>query len=632
MSVLSGKERRTLREVCEALLPGPLDPIFNLVEHTIVALPRDQIRELGLLLRALQVPFFVAVLIGRFLGFSALDSAGREAVLLALARSRIPRLRKGFQGLKRLACFYYYAAPDANIVAEIGYTPSPRLPARAPMVPLIAVPQSGSIDCDACVIGSGAGGGVIAAELAAAGLRVIVLEAGPGLQADGFDQQELHGMQSLYLQQGRLSTQDLAVAIVAGSALGGGTAVNWQTSFRPPDQVRSEWARSSGCSFFTEPAFDASLDQVCERLQVGTQESQVNRNNDALRRGCERLGYRWNVIPRNASGCDPAQCGYCAYGCRVGGKQSTTVTYLRDAVATGNCSIITGCWAQRINTASGKVIGVSAVCDNVFLSVRAPMVVCASGGVETPALLLRSGLRLPAVGRHLYLHPTTCVAGFYPARIEPWSGPPQTIVCDHFADLADGYGARLETAPVHPGLFALALPWHGARAHHELMEQIAHAAAFIVLTRDHTGGQVWVNTEGRTLIDYRVGERETGYLNTGMAAAARIHEAAGAERIVTLHSKRVEWRRGEDIDAFTASLARHTFADNWSPIFSAHQMGTCRMGSHADAAVCAANGAVFGVDGLYIGDASALPGSCGVNPMITIMAVAHHTAQRIMEA
>jgi choline dehydrogenase-like flavoprotein len=365
---------------------------------------------------------------------------------------------------------------------------------------------------------------------------------------------------------------------------------------------------------------------------VGTDESAVNRNNDVLRRGCEALGYRWSAIPRNASGCDPHQCGYCAYGCRVGGKQSTTVTFLRDAVATGNCSIMTSTWVERIESAAGQVTGVNAVSDHGFIEVRAPRVVCAAGGIESPALLLRSDIRLPAVGRHLHLHPTTCVTGFYPEPIEGWSGPPQSIVCDQFADLSDGYGVRLETAPIHPGLFALALPWYGAQLHRNYMREFDHASALIVLTRDHTGGRVWVNEQGHTMIDYALGERESGYLNTGMAAAARIHAAAGAQRMITLHSRQLEWQRGQEIDAFCSRLARYSFDRNWSPLFSAHQMGTCRMGSHPDGDVCDQNGEVFGVKGLYVGDASAFPGSCGVNPMITIMALAHHTAQRIKAA
>jgi choline dehydrogenase-like flavoprotein len=628
LNTLAAAHRETLRHVCETFLPGPVVEVVDLIEETFRTLPPAHAKDLARLFGALERAVFVGFSSGTFRRFSALNLEEREALLLALSRSRIPKLRKGFQALKRLACFYHYARPNPDVAREVGYQASPAPPARAPRVQL--TPAS-DLECDACIVGSGAGGGVIAAELSAAGMRVVVLEAARGLQSDDFTQQELQGMKSLYLQEGRLSTDDLSVTIVAGSALGGGTAVNWQTSFRTPDHVRAEWARNSGCAFFTEPSFDDSLQRVLDRLHVGTNESEVNANNDVLRRGCERLGYRWSVIPRNARGCAFDQCGYCAYGCRAGGKQSTTITYLRDAVASGNCRIITGCNVERIDLAGDRVQGVSARVqpEGQRISIRAPLVICAAGGIESPALLLRSGIRLPAVGRHLHLHPTSCVAGFYDEPIKAWHGAPQSIVCDEFADISPGYGARLETAPTHPGLFALAIPWHGRESHRAYMRDFAQAAAVIVLTRDHAGGRVWVNRAGFTVVDYRVGDREVGYLNQGIAAAARVHAAAGANRLVTMHSVPLEWKRGESIDAFCARLPRHALAPNWSPVFSAHQMGSCRMGAHADAAVCNENGAVYGVKGLYIGDGSALPGSCGVNPMITIMALAHHTAQHI---
>jgi choline dehydrogenase-like flavoprotein len=172
-------------------------------------------------------------------------------------------------------------------------------------------PSNDALDCDVCIIGSGAGGGVIAAELAAAGRRVLVLEAAAPLQAGDFNQRELEGYDSLYLYRGLLTTRDGAVVILAGAALGGGTAVNWQTSLRTPDDVRAEWAERSGCSFFAEESFTRSLDAVCVRSNVGTAESVVNGNNDALRRGCVALGYKWSTIPRNSHNCDLAQCGYC---------------------------------------------------------------------------------------------------------------------------------------------------------------------------------------------------------------------------------------------------------------------------------------------------------------------------------
>ncbi len=639
---LSHQARSTLHQFCLTLVPvleqlagdEPALFIFDahsilpLVDEIIDAQSPEQLRELSALLWLLEQPLFMGWLCGKYAGFSALGQTEREAVLRSLARSRLGRLRKGFQAVKRLACFLFYANPDEGVWSAIGYSAARgSRPGSVARIPITR--PADELDCDACVIGSGAGGGVIAAELARLGRRVIVLEAGPATQADEFDQRELAGMRSLYLKQGLLSSRDLSMMIVAGSALGGGTAVNWQTSLRTPDDVRDEWADRSGCSLFREDSFTTSLDIVMKRLQVGTSESQVNPNNDALRRGCEALGYQWSLIPRNAHGCDPAQCGYCMFGCRVGGKQSTTVTWLHDAIATGNASVIANCTVQQIEHARGSVMGVSARLGERTIRVRARTVVLAAGGIESPALLLRSGISLPALGRHLYLHPTTCIVGFYAEPVRAWLGPPQSIVCNEFARMSGGYGFRLETAPTHPGLFALALPWQGARAHRESMQSFDHAAAFIALTRDQQGGRVSINRRGETLIDYPVGTRELGYLNQGMAAAARVHAAAGAQRIVTLHAHPTEWHHREDVETFVRRIASTPLTPNGSPLFSAHQMGTCRMGTSADSAVCNENGEVFGVKGLYVGDASAFPASCGVNPMITVMALAHHTAGRL---
>ena len=571
---------------------------------------------------------FVFLLIGKASSFAMLERAEREHVLLALAGSRFALLRKAFQGIKRLALFYLYALNDQQIDRAIGYEPARAFPASAPRIALS--PADDSIDCDVCVIGSGAGGGVIAAELSKAGLRVVVLEAAPPLQSGDFDQRELLGMQNLFLNEGKLATRDLSMIVVAGSALGGGTAVNWQTSLRTPDDVRTEWNRRSGLDLFSSPSFDASLDAVLEGIHVDTDESAFNGNNDVLRRGCDALGYAWSVIPRNSRGCDPAQCGYCMFGCRHGGKQSTAVTCLATAVRNG-ARIIGDCRAERVEIANGRVTGVTARAGERTIRVNCARAVVAGGGIESPLLLQRSGVRLPQVGRHLLLHPTTCVVGIHEEPIRTWSGPPQTVVCGEFADLGAGYGVRLESAPAHPGLAAFALPWHGAAAHEQLMRSFSRAAVIIALARDHEGGRVWQGARGHTLIDYQPGTRELGYIVTGMIAAARIHHAAGAKQIVMLHSKPCVWEQGQDFDAFIAAIRRLDWDRNWAPLFSAHQMGTCRMGSGADSAVCDGNGQVFGVSGLFIADASAFPGSSGVNPMITIMALAHHTAQRMLQ-
>jgi choline dehydrogenase-like flavoprotein len=652
---LSCHERRTLEVVCDTLLPslrpqGRDDPtLFALdarsvgvapaMEAVLATLDGVQQAQFRVLLRALEQPATIWVLVGRARRFSNLRLAERERVMLALANNRLPMLRTGFQGLKRLATFLFYSLVEDGrpnpIWAAIGYKPSGNPPAIASGLTITGITAPLTLECDVCIIGSGAGGGVVAAEMAGAGKRVVVLEAGGGQQAPDYDQRELPGMRDLYLDAGVTSSRDLGVAILAGATLGGGTAINWQTSLALPPDIRDEWATLSGCCHFAGESFTRSFDAVMARLNVGTVESLINPNNDALRRGCEALGYPWHTIARNSRDCDPRQCGYCVYGCRHGGKQSTALTYLDDAQRLGDTTIIAGCRAERVLIKEGRVRGVEARSkDGHRVIVRAPVVAVAAGAIHSPLLLMRSGVNLPALGRNLFLHPTSAVGGVYDEPVEMWNGPPQTVMCDHFARLDDAFGFRMEVAPGHPGLVALAFPWYGARNHRRQMNHASHTSAIIVLARDREGGRVRPGSAGRPLITYRPGVREQAYLRRGIAEAARVHLAAGARSIVTLHTHDHGFRnpssaRTGAIDDLCARIEAAPVAHNRSVIFSAHQMGTCRMGTSPRNAVCDPDGQVFGVRGLYITDASAFPASSGVNPMITIMALAHHTAQRM---
>jgi choline dehydrogenase-like flavoprotein len=155
------------------------------------------------------------------------------------------------------------------------------------------------------------------------------------------------------------------------------------------------------------------------------------------------------------------------------------------------------------------------------------------------------------------------------------------------------------------------------------------AAPFIVLTRDATAGRVRITKSGQPFFDYRLGSQEKMLIRHGMATVARMHEAAGAERILTLHTERMAWDRGngEAIEKFCKRVQAASVAPNRLPLFSAHQMGTCRMGANRRSAVCDGSGAVYGMNGAYVADGSLFPASSGVNPMITIMALAHHLSQ-----
>jgi choline dehydrogenase-like flavoprotein len=670
--VLPAGERVTLEAVCLALLPalaaeaGDDARLFSLdaaavgvageIERTVGGMRTALRADFGRLLRLLAQPAFMLLLAGQARAFAELAPERRERALLAMATSRLEPLRTGFQVLKRLATLLFYSAcPEGGenpTWTAIGYARASRpAPAPAPGEPLLRltpVTAPATLEADVCVIGSGAGGSVAAAELAAAGRRVVVLEAGGGAQAADFGQSELHAMRTLFLDRGVAATRDLGIAILAGATLGGGTTVNWQTSLALPDAVREEWAERSGCAFFAEESFGRSLAAVSRRLGAEAPESVVNANNAVLRDGCQELGWRWQHVARNSRGCDTRLCGDCIFGCRQGGKQSAANTFLLDAQRQGDTRILTGCRARRVLWSGGRARGVEAAAmtaagEEVAVEVRAPTIVVAAGSLHSPALLLRSGLELPALGRHLHLHPASGVAGTFARLIEPWSGPPQSILCDEFAAggagsaggaAGSGYGFRLETAPAHPGLLAMSTPWCGARDHRREMQQSAHKCTLIVLVRDRSTGRVRVDRDGEPLVDYRPGPGERAQLRLGIAAASRVLLAAGAGQLLALNHRRLGLRDVDDPAAragYFDDVARSRSERNWSTLFSAHQMGTCRMGAGPRTAVCDARGEVFGVRGLYIADASAFPASSGVNPMVTIMALAHHTAQEIKE-
>jgi choline dehydrogenase-like flavoprotein len=164
------------------------------------------------------------------------------------------------------------------------------------------------------------------------------------------------------------------------------------------------------------------------------------------------------------------------------------------------------------------------------------------------------------------------------------------------------------------------------------MQRARFAAPSIVLTRDSNEGQVRLSKTGQPYFDYRLGKEEKRLLRHGMAAAARIHHAAGADRILTLHTVRLAWERegGGSIDKFCREIAAASTSPNRLPLFSAHQMGTARIGTDHASAVCDPHGAVFGMSGAYVADASLFPSAPGVNPMVTIMALARHIGKGLM--
>jgi choline dehydrogenase-like flavoprotein len=367
--------------------------------------------------------------------------------------------------------------------------------------------------------------------------------------------------------------------------------------------------------------------------------SDLNGPHQRLKQACEKLGYDFRPTFRNTDPetYDPALAGYMGYGDVSGSKQSTAKTYLEDAHGRG-ADVVVHCRVDRIVVEDGRAAGVEGTYQSpdgtvARVLVRAPRVVVACGSIESPALLLRSGIGGPAVGEHLSLHPTSAISGVYAEDQDPWWGPPQAAISHQFADLEDGYGFLIECPHHTTGLLAAATPWPSALEHKQMMLDFPRGVAFINLTRDRGRGRVTVDGAGNAVPQYPLAdELDIKNLRRGFEELIRMHEAIGAERIIALRRKDAIWNRGEDLEAFVASVRDGSLAPREKGIFSAHQMGSCRMGTDPETSVAGPWGELHDVKGVWIGDASAFPTPSGVNPMMSIMALAHRTAEAIADS
>lgn len=629
--MIGTRERATLVTVCGTFAPeADAGAVADAIVAELAAIGRPKLQgDLRLFLRLIDSRAVNLALVRRFARFSDLLQTEREAYLRRWADARIPLLRSGFQAVKRLSLFIAYSRPDAGagtLIVETGYArPEPLpLPERPLAIVPVAARDGDTLDCDVCVVGSGAGGAVAAFEAASAGRDVIVLERGPAWTETDLVPREAEGSARFFWDRGLAASEDLGVVLFAGRALGGGTVVNWMTSLRLPDDVRTEWEALGADGMGKE--LDDHYAAVEARSDVNTGESIQNAQNSALARGLDALGVNWSVIPRNARGC--GDCGHCGYGCRAGAKRSTARTFLTDAVALG-ARVITDCDARTITSASGAVTGVTAVVGDRRIAVRARGVVLAGGSIGTPALLLRSGLGGPRAGRRLFLHPVPAVFARYPDPIRMWSGVPQSVVSDAFARLDGAYGFRLEVPPVLPGLAAAGVPWRSAGQHRDVMRELDRFAAFIPIVRDREPGRVRVDRDGAAIVSYSVRGADAAMCVRAIVETAKVHLAAGADRVLTLHTRPIALEPGGDVEAFGEAVKRRGVAPNTVGMFSAHQMGTAGMGASRES-VSDPDGAVRGVRGLHVADASAFPNASGVNPMLTVMALARRNARRML--
>jgi choline dehydrogenase-like flavoprotein len=597
-----------------------------------VADPAD-LRQVRLTLSLLGSRFGAPVLAQR-------RASSREATLRAWSTSPIPQRRAFFQLMKRLACFFAYADPGDSATNPrwdgLGYRFAEEPVAATQPVERALVQVDRSIrdllelEADVVIVGSGAGGGVIAARLAEAGRDVLVVEAAEYLAEADLPRNEMDGFKQLYLDRGLTATSDLSIGILAGSAVGGGTLVNWTTCIEPPDGVRADWAKHHGLDDFDGPDAETHLARLREELGY-CDPPNIPPKDQLILDGAAALGWEAAPTQRNAANC--GDCGACSFGCRRGAKRSGQRLHLADAAERG-AQLLAGAVVERIELTGGAATGVSGhIGDRPFL-VRAGTIVVAAGAIRTPALLLASGLSHPSIGANLHLHPTSVITALMDKPIEIWRGTTQAARSLQLADL----GVVIESAPAHPGLVAVALPWRGRDEMAQLMAEFGHSAPLIGILRDRDAGRVKLTRAGRPRIEYRISGHDAAAARAGLLAMARIARAAGAKRVSALGTPgdAVETDAGERaFNSFLDRLAAFDYGPNRAALFSAHQMGTARAGANPRRSACSPSGQVRRntkgdlIPGLYVGDASLFPTAVGVNPMVTVMLMASRVAEAV---
>lgn len=646
-SALSPSARRALEAICDTFAPGG----DGLPSATEMGVPDALMAAVGLNPRAAERKQVEQLLGlwdrrpltalggGGWAAFSELSQADRERVLLSWADSRMPQRRAAFQALRKgtLLCYYALPGPDGGrspVWDALDY-PGPLGPPEDPpprTIEPVAVKGDTELDCDVCVVGSGAGGGVAAAVLAQAGLDVVVLEAGDYLSERDFDGDELSGFSRLYLSGGGMASHDQSIGLLAAACLGGTTVVNYTFSFRTPDHVREEWARHGLAAAATDD-LDTSLDAVWERIGVNVEHNIPSSRDRAVKGGLDRLGWHSESMPRNVRGCTEEVCRLCHYGCQLGAKQSTLKTWLQDAHDSG-ARIAVRTRATEVTHVRGRATGVEAVtAEGHRVTVRARAVVAACGALQTPVLLRRSGLSNPNIGKHLKLHPVMVVWGMFDEPIRPWEGMLAGLYSDEHADMDGGYGVKYEHVAIPPSILLSFSPWRGGAQHAELMRALSHTGGVGVLLRDRDGGEVTVGRDGLPVVKWRMSDYDRAHMRRGVEGAARITEAMGAQRVYSSHAKWVSYAPGRDGDV--TRFMRDADACGWGagqaqPV-SFHIMGSSRIGGSPATSACRPEGETWEIRNLLVLDGSAFPTASGVNPMVSIEALAHMNARALAE-
>jgi choline dehydrogenase-like flavoprotein len=480
---------------------------------------------------------------------------------------------------------------------------------------------------DVCIIGSGAGGAVVAKELAEKGLKVIVLEEGGYYTSKDFLKKPSEITRLLYRDAGSTMAIGMPVIMIPlGRCVGGTTVINSGTCFRIPPSVLRHWVREFGLSQLTPERLNPYFERVEKIINVTeTPENLLGGSGTLIKKGAQNLGFKSGPISRNMKNCEG--CGVCAFGCPTDAKQAMHVTYIPLASRYG-AKIFANCRADKLLVSDGTVTGVEGTFLNdeekpffkIRVSSRITVVSC--GAIYSPVFLKRNRVlkKSKHLGRHLHIHPATRVVAMFDEVVEGWKGVPQSFRIDEFFN----QGIMLEGFFVPPGVGAGTLPFVGMR-HKEIMSRYKNIASFGVMISDTSEGRVTIDHRENPLISYWLNKDDTKKILKGMATIAEVFLSAGAKEVYTGLVDLPLIKTQKEIN----TLYSGSIPSSHLELMAFHPMDTARMGRDSSNSVVNEFCETHEIKNLYIVDASIFPSSLGVNPQLSIMAFATYAADNI---
>jgi choline dehydrogenase-like flavoprotein len=471
------------------------------------------------------------------------------------------------------------------------------------------------LECEVVVVGTGAGGAACAYELASRGRAVLMIEEGDFHRRSALSGRTQAMIKKLYRDQGMtIALGNVGVPVFAGRAVGGSTIVNSGTCYRADDRIFEKWRSELGLTEFSSASMDPYYRRVESMLQVTRAKMDLTGGvGRVVARGAGALGMQHHPLMRNAPDCDGQ--GVCAFGCPSGAKRSTDVSYVPSALERG-AQLVTAARVDGIDVVGGRARGVRGVLGSGRrFHVKADAVVIAGGALMTPVILKKARVCNSSawLGKNLSIHPASKVMAVFDESIDMGSGIPQGYAVD---DLA-AEGIMFEGGSTPLDVTAVAVPWVG-RKFTRLMEQYRHVATFGFMIEDTSRGEVRPGPRGSPLITYNMNRTDTAKMARATAVMCEIFLAAGARRVLPFLPGMQEVSSHRDVERLRAMDMR---AGDFE-VTAFHPLGTCRIGTDPRTSVLGPDYQAHEVSGLYVADGSAVPSALGVNPQMTIMAMA----------